>query len=56
VKDRLLSLERCPDGMAGECFYQKQKPPSMPADTPTQLSGTRRGPPAAFTASGRSEQ
>lgn len=36
VKDRLLSLERCPDGMAGECFYQKQKPPSMPADTPTQ--------------------
>jgi bifunctional non-homologous end joining protein LigD len=36
VKDRLLSLERCPDGMAGECFYQKQKPPSMPEDTPTR--------------------
>ena len=27
VKDRLLSLERCPDGMGGECFYQKEKPP-----------------------------
>jgi bifunctional non-homologous end joining protein LigD len=35
VKDRLLSLECCPDGMAGECFYQKQKPPGLPADTPT---------------------
>jgi bifunctional non-homologous end joining protein LigD len=36
LKDRLLSLERCPDGMAGECFYQKEKPPGMPPDTPTQ--------------------
>lgn len=36
VTDRLLSLERCPDGMLGECFYQKEKPPSMPPDTPTQ--------------------
>ena len=24
VKDRMLSLERCPDGMRGECFFQKQ--------------------------------
>jgi bifunctional non-homologous end joining protein LigD len=35
VKDRILSLERCPDGMRGECFFQKQKPKSMPPGTPT---------------------
>lgn len=34
VKDRMLSLERCPNGMLGECFFQKQKPKSMPAATP----------------------
>ncbi len=33
VKDRMLSLERCPDGIEGECFFQKQKPKSMPAGT-----------------------
>jgi bifunctional non-homologous end joining protein LigD len=43
VKDRLLSLERCPDGMAGECFYQKEKPPSMPAGTPTKKVQHERG-------------
>jgi len=37
LKDRLLSLERCPDGMRGECFYQKEKPMGMPPDTPTKL-------------------
>jgi bifunctional non-homologous end joining protein LigD len=36
VKDRMLSLERCPDGMRGECFYQKQKPNGMPPETPTK--------------------
>src|SRR5271157_12408 len=36
VKDRILSLERCPDGMLGECFFQKQKPKSMPPGTPTK--------------------
>ncbi len=36
VKDRMLSLERCPDGMRGDCFYQKQKPKSMPPGTPTK--------------------
>ena len=29
-------MERCPDGMKGECFYQKEKPPAMPPDTPTK--------------------
>ena len=36
VKDRLLTLERCPDGMAGECFYQKEMPKGMPPNTPTK--------------------
>jgi bifunctional non-homologous end joining protein LigD len=35
VEDRPLSLERCPDGLSGECFYQKEKPGSMPPGTPT---------------------
>ncbi|MGP0071980.1 MAG: non-homologous end-joining DNA ligase [Bryobacteraceae bacterium] len=36
VDDRLLSLERCPDGMLGDCFYQKAAPKGMPKGTPTQ--------------------
>jgi bifunctional non-homologous end joining protein LigD len=36
VDDRILTLERCPDGMAGQCFYQKEKPESMPPGTPTK--------------------
>jgi bifunctional non-homologous end joining protein LigD len=35
VDDRPLSLERCPDGMGGQCFYQKEKPAGMPKDTVT---------------------
>ena len=37
VQDRPLSLERCPDGMRGQCFYQKEAPPGLPAGTPTKL-------------------
>jgi bifunctional non-homologous end joining protein LigD len=36
VDDRILTLERCPDGMDGQCFYQKQKPENMPRDTPSK--------------------
>jgi bifunctional non-homologous end joining protein LigD len=36
VKDRLLSLKRCPNGLLGQCFFQKEKPDSMPPDTPTK--------------------
>jgi bifunctional non-homologous end joining protein LigD len=36
VQDRILSLERCPDGMRGGCFYQKEAPSSMPVGTPTK--------------------
>jgi bifunctional non-homologous end joining protein LigD len=35
VEDRPLSLERCPDGLGGQCFYQKEKPAGMPAGTRT---------------------
>ena len=28
--------ERCPDGMRGGCFYQKEAPSSMPPGTPTK--------------------
>jgi bifunctional non-homologous end joining protein LigD len=35
VDDRLLSLERCPDGMKGSCFYQKAAPKGLPKDTAT---------------------
>jgi len=31
----MLSLERCPDGLRGGCFYQKEAPSSMPPGTPT---------------------
>src|SRR5688572_9962713 len=36
VRGRLLSLERCPDGMRGECFYQKEKPAGLPPRTPSK--------------------
>ena len=36
IQDRILTLERCPDGMSGSCFYQKEKPDSMPAGTSTK--------------------
>jgi len=37
VADRLLTMERCPDGMRGECFYQKEAPKGLPADIPSKL-------------------
>lgn len=36
VRGRILTLERCPDGMQGQCFYQKEIPKGMPAGTPTK--------------------
>ena len=36
VKDRMLTLERCPNGMSGQCFYQKEAPPGLPSGTPTK--------------------
>jgi bifunctional non-homologous end joining protein LigD len=43
VKDRILSLERCPDGLKGECFYQKEIPAGMPPGTPTKRIDTPEG-------------
>jgi bifunctional non-homologous end joining protein LigD len=43
VADRLLSLERCPDGIQGECFYQKQAPAGLPAGTPTKAIRHAKG-------------
>jgi bifunctional non-homologous end joining protein LigD len=43
VQDHLLTLERCPDGMEGECFYQKEKPDGMPANTPTKAIQHKNG-------------
>ncbi|HUJ49523.1 MAG TPA: non-homologous end-joining DNA ligase [Bryobacteraceae bacterium] len=37
VAVRMLTMERCPDGMLGECFYQKAAPKGLPAGTPTQV-------------------
>jgi bifunctional non-homologous end joining protein LigD len=46
VRDRMLTLERCPDGMMGHCFYQKEKPSSLPESIPVlpirHRSGTTR--------------
>src|SRR5262249_16110943 len=36
VDDRILTMERCPDGMNGSCFYQKESPKGMPSGTPTK--------------------
>jgi bifunctional non-homologous end joining protein LigD len=44
VQDRILTLERCPNGMNGSCFYQKEKPESMPAGTPTKRISNASGP------------
>jgi bifunctional non-homologous end joining protein LigD len=43
VKGHLLTLERCPDGMRGECFYQKEKPKGMPAGTPSKAIRHKMG-------------
>jgi bifunctional non-homologous end joining protein LigD len=43
VKDRLLTLERCPDGMRGECFYQREAPRDMPPGTQTKRIRDQKG-------------
>ena len=35
VQGRLLTLERCPEGMRGPCFFQKEAPEHLPAGTKT---------------------
>src|SRR5215467_14916263 len=43
VEDRILTLERCPNGMSGQCFYQKEKPESLPPGTPTKRIANATG-------------
>lgn len=43
VRDRLLSLERCPDGMKGSCFYQKEAPKGLPSGTHTKAIRHEKG-------------
>ena len=35
LKDRPLTAERCPEGMSGPCFYQKNFEQGLPAGVPT---------------------
>jgi bifunctional non-homologous end joining protein LigD len=43
VNDRILTLERCPDGMLGQCFYQKEMPQGMPPGTPSKMITNEHG-------------
>lgn len=43
VRDRVLTMERCPDGMQGQCFYQKEMPKGMPPGTPSKRIATKTG-------------
>jgi bifunctional non-homologous end joining protein LigD len=43
VQDRILTLERCPDGLKGHCFYQKEKPESMPEGPPAKRIANATG-------------
>jgi bifunctional non-homologous end joining protein LigD len=43
VEDRILTMERCPNGMLGQCFYQKEAPKGLPAGTPTKRIATSSG-------------
>ena len=36
VANRMLTMERCPNGMRGQCFYQKQAPKGLLAEVPTK--------------------
>jgi bifunctional non-homologous end joining protein LigD len=43
VQGHLLTMERCPDGMRGACFYQKEMPKGMPAGTPSKAIRHKTG-------------
>lgn len=44
LRDRLLSLERCPEGLRGECFFQKEAPTGLPPGTPTKRIAHEKKP------------
>lgn len=56
VDDRILTLERCPDGMQGQCFYQKEMPDGMPPGTPMKaIKSETRGKITHYVLGGRLE-
>ena len=43
LRDRMLMLERCPEGIRGECFFQKEAPKNLPPGTPiTRIKHEKR--------------
>lgn len=38
LRERPLTVVRCPDGVEGQCFYQKNRPPHLPDWIPTHRS------------------
>ena len=54
VKDRMLTLERCPDGLRGECFYQREAPRGLPPGTATKLIRDQTGT-TTYVVGGRRE-
>lgn len=42
LKDHPLTAERCPDGIVGECFFQKNFLNDLPPDVPTRAIPTER--------------
>ncbi|MCE6968064.1 DNA ligase D [Cereibacter sphaeroides] len=44
LKDRPVSLLRCPDGAGGECFFQKHRTKGMPEAIRTVTVDTKDGP------------
>ncbi|WP_420023685.1 DNA ligase D [Cereibacter azotoformans] len=44
LRDRPVSLVRCPDGAAGECFFQKHRTRGMPSAIRTVKVETKSGP------------
>jgi len=53
VAGRLLTLERCPDGLRGECFYQRAAPRGMAPGTPTKRIRDATGATTNYVVGGR---
>ncbi|TKA96316.1 DNA ligase D [Cereibacter changlensis] len=52
LKDRPVSLLRCPDGVSGECFFQKHRTQGMPEPVGTVSVETKDGPEDFISLSG----
>ncbi len=44
VRDRILALERCPDGMLGECFFKSRNRGACLAERRASASSTSTAP------------